>query len=530
MWGKIRRERPNRAKVVVIDPRYSVTAAKADTWLPVNPGTEGALAMAIANVIISEGLYDVEFVKNWTSGFDDYKAAVLSDYSPEKMAAITGISADTTRQIAREFAQTKPAIAWLGRGIAGWHNGTNNCYAVFCINALVGSIDVPGGITYQENPNYHAMPAPEIDDIAREGNAQPSLDLLAMLHSPATATNQVADSILKNLPYPVEMAIGFNSNFNMSAPGAGRWDEALQKVPHYVHIAPFISEMAEYADIFLPAPTFLEQWGYDHSPPGSGFAELKIKQPVVAPRYDTRSIADVIFEVAKSLGGTVARSFTGIGEDAQGFVRYRTQSILPWEEFLRNGVWVGPAYQYHKYDRIFKTPSQKFEFYSTNLENLLKKIAKVPDVKRLSLPHYEQADFLGAKQEYPLVLQPYQPLLSIENGSQNYPWAQEIFLVMHGVGWTNFVEINSKTADALSIRDRDTVWVESPFGKLKVKARVIEGIHPQVVSIASGQGHSASGQWQKNIGVNPNELIGVDYDPLSGQSSFFNTRVKVYRA
>ena len=85
--------------------------------------------------------------------------------------------------------------------------------------------------------------------------------------------------------------IGLNTNFNMTAPGTWRWDKALEKLPYYVHIAPFVSEMAEYADIVLPASTFLEEWAYDHSPPGSGFAEVRIKQPVVEPIYDTKSSA-----------------------------------------------------------------------------------------------------------------------------------------------------------------------------------------------------------------------------------------------
>jgi len=120
MWGKIRRERPNRAKIVVIDPRYSVTAAKADRWIPINPGTDGALAMAIANVILSGGLYDTKFISNWTTGFNEYKELVLNSYRPEKVAAITGIDASIIRQIAREFAQTKPSIAWIGRGASSW--------------------------------------------------------------------------------------------------------------------------------------------------------------------------------------------------------------------------------------------------------------------------------------------------------------------------------------------------------------------------------------------------------------------------
>ena len=78
------------------------------------------------------------------------------------------------------------------------------------------------------------------------------------------------------------------------------------------------------------------------------------------------------------------------------------------------------------------------------------------------------------------------------------------------------------------MKDKEMGWVESPFNRIKISARVIEGIHPQVVSISYGQGHYEGGKWQQGIGVNPNEIIGVDYDHLSGQSSFFNTRVKIY--
>jgi thiosulfate reductase/polysulfide reductase chain A len=172
MWGKIRRERPNRAKVVVIDPRYSVTALRADQWLPINPGTDGALALALANVIISENLYDADFIRDWTVGFDEYRELVLRDYDPERTAAITDIPADTIRQVAREFALTKPAIAWRGRGATSWPGGSYAGYAIFCLNALAGSIDIPGGVIYQESPEYRAMPQLAEDDTARAGRAE----------------------------------------------------------------------------------------------------------------------------------------------------------------------------------------------------------------------------------------------------------------------------------------------------------------------------------------------------------------------
>jgi anaerobic selenocysteine-containing dehydrogenase len=120
--------------------------------------------------------------------------------------------------------------------------------------------------------------------------------------------------------------------------------------------------------------------------------------------------------------------------------------------------------------------------------------------------------------------------MGIENGSQNYPWAQEIFLPMHGIGWNNLVEINSETAKTLQLEDGKEVWVESPFQKIKAKVKFSEGIHPQVVAVSCGQGHYAYGKWQRDMGVNPNVMIGVDYDRISGQSAFFNTRVKVFKA
>ena len=530
-WGKIRRERPNRVKVVVIDPRYSVTAAKSDQWLPINPGTDGALALAIANVIIDEELYDQDFIQNHTTGFDEFKKLVL-DYSPEKVAGITGITTDAIRTLAREFALTRPAIAMRGRGATCWPDGSYTSYAVFCLNALVGSIDIPGGVIYQEYPDYRDLPQTAEDTFNKEGLAQPALDLHGKdkFFAARAVTNQVADSILSGSPYTPEMAIGINANFNMMAPGTERWNEAMSKIRFYVHITPAFTEMSEYADIILPACTFLEEWGYEHCPPGSGFYELKIKQPVVKPLYSSMSIGDIIFTLADLSGDAMSASFSGVGNNAEGFARYRTGTVLNWDKLIDDGVMVGPTYKYNKYDQIFRTPSQKFEFYSGNMELKFKENNKWTGDRTACLPHYQNTRFLGDTATYPLILVNYHPLLDVNDGNQNYPWAQEIYMVMHGYGWTNFVEINEQTAHGLRIKDGDTVWVESPFHKIKARARVFQGIHPQVVAIAHGQGHYYSGKWADGMGVNPNDIIGVDYDFASGQSSVFNTRVRIYRA
>ena len=530
-WGKMRREKPNRTKIVVINPRYSLTAAKSDLWVPINPGTDAALAMAMAHVMIRENLYDNAFVGRWTTGFEAYKKLALDEYSPEAVSRITGIDADDIRSMAREFAGTKPAIAIGGREAVDWPNGSSTAYAIFCLNALVGSMDVPGGVMYQEGVKFGEMPKIAEDATAKKGKSRPALDLRKTDKFPAAAvaTNQIPESLLKGAPYPVEMAIGFNSNFNMLSPGRKKWNEALQKIPFYVHVAPFISEMALEADIILPATTYLEEWAYDFSPPGSGFAELKLKQPVVAPRGKTRPIPDLIFEMAKRTGGAVAGAFAGLGDSAEGFVKFRTAGLLPWKEFVETGVWRGDDYKYQKYERLFSTPSKKFEFASGNMKALAA-VKKLALTERDFLPHYQPPRFLGEIGAFPLVLLPYQPLMVMENGSQNYPWAQEAFLPMCGVGWQVFAEMNTETAKKLGLKNGGFVWVESASGKIKAKVKFSEGIHPEVVAMATGQGHDSYGKWQTGIGVNPNEIIGLDYDSLSGQSAFFNTRVKVYKA
>jgi anaerobic selenocysteine-containing dehydrogenase len=527
-WGKMRRERGVRGKVVVIDPRYSVTASQGDEWIVINLGTDAALALGVAHVLIEERLYNTGFVQNHCAGFEEFRALVLKDYSPENVVGATGVHADTIRRIAREFAHTCPAIAWVGRGAAGWANGAYASYAIHCLNALVGSLDVPGGILYSEAPQYRKMLPVARNDAARKGRDSAKVDsMAARLPFGEVMSNNVTDAILSGKPYPLEMAIGFNANLNMSATSPTRWDDALKKIPFYVHVAPFPSEMAQYADIVLPATTYLEEWGYQGSV--SGFPEVSLVQPAVEAHSHVRPVIDIIFEFARRTGGTVAQSFSGIGDGAEQFVKYRTGNLISWDKLRSKGVWSGSSCQYRKYRTIFNTPSKKFEFRSGNYEALVKKIGVGAKDKVTYLPHFEPPKFFGSEKDFPLTLITYRPATSSQNGSQNYPWVQEIFLVQHGHGWTNFAEINSQTAEAYGFKDGDMVWVESPFGKLKITARVFEGIKPGVVAIALGQGHYSYGKWQRDMGVNPNEIVGVDYDHLSGGGAFFNTRVRIQK-
>ncbi len=480
LWGKLRRELPNKTKVVSFDPRYSVTASRADEWLPINPGTEGALAMAVAHVILKEGLYDSDFINDHTDGFNKYRTVALTQrFSPESVSEIAGVSADTIVRIAREFARSKPAIAWSGEAATGWSYGTFASHAIYCLNALVGSIDVPGGIIYQQYPPYADMPT----------------DGLSITDTGITF-RKMADLLRDGA---LTAAIGFNSNLIMSVPESregGKWDEMLKSEDFfYVHVGPAKSEMAAYADVILPACTYLEDWGYESAIPGSGYAEARIKQPVLdEPLHESRPTASIIFDIAGRLGKAAA--FTPISGNsetfAEDFAKYRVAGLaIGWGDFRRTGVWKGSSYSYGNY--AFNTDS-------------------------------------GEDTVYPLELAIYRPVLEIRSGSQNFPWAQEMYLVMHGRGWKNLIEMNRETAHEHGIGEGDEVILESVYGEIEGEARVLEGMRPGVVAIATGQGHFASGRFADGMGANPNDVMGTEYDEESGQPSFFATRVKVRKA
>lgn len=571
------RSKATRPKTVVVDPRYSVTAARADEWIPINPGTDGALALGLAHEILVQGLWDRKFVGDfkdpakkfvpgeavdeadwedaYTTGLVKWWNLVLKDFTPETAAEKTGIAVDTIKRLAREFAITKPAVTVRGRGSEAWPgSGTYNSYAIFALNGLVGSVEVKGGINHYPGVKYSDEPIPLVqDEVAKAGTKQPRIDEKGTAKFPRAEviTNNAADNILKDYPYPIEVALAFWNNFAFSAPGCTRWEEALKKIPFVVHHTTHISEWSMYSDIVLPAKTYLEKWAAGDPSGGANlYSGITLFQPVVEPLYDTKSEVELAIALGKKLGEyypSIKESFEGIGgaygDTAEGYTRVRTEALwstLPggWDEFREKGtVNVGP----HEFKWEFDTPSKKFEFYSGNLKALFEE-KKVTDADLetyhikargdlVYLPHYEEPIFIGDAAKYPLVLISYKNQLNQEGRSANTPWAQEMYLnPLHGTGWTNLAEINPETAQKYGIAEGDAIYVESEIGKIKATARLFEGIHPGVVAMCYGQGHWAYGKWAKDKGANPNEITGVMYEHITGMSAYYNTRVKVYKA
>lgn len=318
IWGKVR----DQAKIAVIDPRLSATAAKANHWLPVIPGEDGALAVAMAHVILTEGMWSKEFVGDFTDKDNRFVAGKevdpdlfneihshgvvkwwnleLKDRSPEWAAERTGIPASQIRQVAIEFAEAAPrAISWLSPGAAMQARGGYSAMAAHALNGLVGSADHIGGTVQKTKVVADSIPdfSAYQDELAKKNAKQKKIDHRGTLAFPSlkegksgggVVTNNTADAILNEDPYDIKVAIANWANFAFSCSGAERWERALTKIPFFVHITTNASEMSHFADVVLPAAhQIAEKWSFLKSKQNL-YGYNTLTAPVVKPIWDVR--------------------------------------------------------------------------------------------------------------------------------------------------------------------------------------------------------------------------------------------------
>lgn len=551
MVAHLRRGRPGRrGKIVTVDPRFSVTASKSDEWIPIRPGTDAALALGMAAVIVREGLHDERFLNDKTVGFDEWKEAVLDEFSLDLASEETGISVEEIERLGREFGERRPSFAVAGRG-AGMHtNGLYNLMAIHCLNALVGNIDAPGGVMVQEYPAFTAWPEVEVDEVSERGLSMPRLDGAGTSQFPLaeSVSSAVADAILDDSPYPVNAVLSYYTNPLFSTPNPRAFREAFQKVPFLVSFSPFMDDTAAMADLILPDHTYLERLQLDVPAAGTGFPVLALRQPVVEPLYDTRSTGDVLIQIARAMGGPVSAAFPWDGyEEAVRATLVgvaEAASLSPdalWRKLLDDGVWSGGPYEHGNDARTYGTPSGKFEFVSSLMRERLAAVASAEGISvdglaeslqieargdEVFMPHYESPRIALGDESAPLYLNAYKTMMHAEGGAMQ-PWLQDCYGVQLTEFWFPWAEINPETASEHEVSDGDVILLESSTGRISVKARLFEGAMPGVVNVPYEYGHAAGGRWAVDRGVNPNEITAAEHDPLCGVVSRSATRVRI---
>ncbi|MBI3667558.1 MAG: molybdopterin-dependent oxidoreductase [Acidobacteria bacterium] len=562
-----------RTKFVQIEPRFSMTAARADEWVALRPGTDAAMALGIAYVLITEGLYDAAFVRDHTFGFEDWRDAagrthmgfrslVLSEYRLNDVAVMTGVPAETILRLAREFGQNRPAVAVGDHQTSTLPGHPYAAMAVHSLNALSGSLDTPGGVVLQAE-----LPLKEEEIPPAGKNSWPRLDETPEHHFPGHHLARLPRAILSRKPYPVEAVLLHDVNPVFSLPNGEVFRQSFQEVPFIASFTSFMDETSSLADLVLPAPTGLERWQEAASPPAFPYAVESISPPVIAARHRTRHPGDILLEIAKFLGGQVGAALPF--ENVEAYLRHRVGDLFAaqtcsvystrldeawnrlversgwwaptystadelWEQMKERGGWWEPTYYYGEWERTARTPSRRFEFYSQTLArwassrpDFARAVGLEPGDDRLFLPH--QPPTVEAPPGYPLLLMPIEvlPLAGGEGG--HLPYLQQIAGQHLFATWESWLEIHPETARKLGIRDGDRVSVESPRGRAQVRARLYAGARPEVVHLPLGYGHTEGSRWGRR-GVNPMALLDERYDPVAGLAQTSGTHVKVYRS
>nr|QNO54884.1 formate dehydrogenase subunit alpha [Methanosarcinales archaeon ANME-1 ERB7] len=510
----IDKARERWAKLIVIDPRVTAYAEEADIHAQLRPGTDGALALGMLNVIINEELYNRDFVDKGTIGFEKLKK-FIQDYPPEKVEEITWVSADTIREIARMYATTKPACISPRNALDQHTNASCAIRAINILMAITGNLDVKGG-------NIIALPVlMGLNDVSLGEKLPPEalkkkigVDrclISRILHMfPTVATPALWDAIIHGEPYPVKGMFVMAANPVLTCANSNVVEEALRKLDFLVVADIFMTPTAELADIVLPACTFLEKTRYatysthaDHS--WNARSRIVLSPKVVEPSYESWSDWKIICELGKKLG--YAEYFPWKSrEEAIDYeleplgitckkLRAHPEGItislppLLYKKFtgffggILRGILKITKFKdypemYRKYEGFmegFFTPSKKVEIYSERLEELgydPLPVYREPAESPVSRPDIAR--------EYPLILITGVKLeMYTHSMMRNIPGLYEQFP-------ENLLEINPDTAAKLGIEDSDIVSVESPRGRIKCSAKVTDRIDPRVVSLYHG--------------------------------------------
>ncbi len=294
----------NGTKLVVVDPYLSQTAARAHEWIPIRPATDGALALALAHLLIKWNLYDRDFVANWTTGFDEF-AEFVADKTPEWAEQITDVPAATIRRMARDMGELRPAVVDVWSGPGQHSNAVQGGRAIALLNALLGNVDRPGGMMNPErkgNAHQKVHPAPNWPDGPCRLD-QPRLDNLNLYpfgHGSGVYTEVLQSIADGTAAYMPKMGMVIFQNLVLSVPGTDNVIEALKGLEFLVVVDTMLSETAELADIVIPGTVYLER--YDLSTNWVTWSSVSLRQPVVEPIFGQMPEYEFVVELGRRIG------------------------------------------------------------------------------------------------------------------------------------------------------------------------------------------------------------------------------------
>ncbi|MFW6458264.1 MAG: molybdopterin-containing oxidoreductase family protein [Halodesulfurarchaeum sp.] len=522
------------ATLVTIDPNYTATAEKSDHWLPVKPRTDGALALAMANVIIEEDLYDEEFVENYTHGFDAYKEAAL-DMPPEDAAEITGVPAEQIREIARGFAEAAPRAGisvWSGTAQAG--NGWKAAQNITALNGLVGNIDKPGGLRMWKFPSMASFGAVcEQDYTNRAESKTPALKKYEEYEDyPVRHVEGIAHNLV---PEMVEnghiRGIVCHHDDPLKDGNTAAWIEALEDMDLVISIDAYWNGVSRRADIVLPEATSLEKdtigdgnWSAypNHTWVTGGKA-------AVEPMGNTRSDWDILTGIAEKMAEETGNDDWLIFEQWDSHEEYiddKLEKCGTTLEELSSGeknYCLIDEYDYEQWEEAGST----FNFDLDVVENFSK---AAEEAGMDTAPEWVPPGTYGdeTSEEYPLEFTDIRSVFFSHGSSQPHERLQEHFAKQTGLSAEdyrgNYLHINPADAPE-GVETGDMVTVESADGEGTLMAHVTESVRPGFVTAEYGFGgtsaitstQTGTGGPEEADGMNTMMLHTDQMDPITGQ-------------
>ncbi len=458
------------AKLVVLDPRYTKTAALANEWYPIKPGTDLAFFLAMAHVLVNEELYHKKFVAERTSGFDQL-AAHVQKYTPEWAAAECDIKAVDIRRITREMAAAKPAaMVYPGRRTSDYENSTQIRRAMAIVNALLGNWDQKGGLTLprQIKTGHIGYDAPFYDDNPEDrvdaGRAQ-------MMFSEEGSFKYTRDAVIEGKPYPIKGWFTYKTNPMQTGANRAKTVEMINQLDFMITVDINLSDTAWMADLVLPAPTSLEREDPVSSFQGSSACSgMVMRNPAVSPMFESRPVFWIVKQLARRLKLGEFFDFT-----MADFRQAQLKKIPEVAAALaKEGVYndTRPSWGVHQ-GKDFRTPSKKVELY----------------VGRYLKHGVDPLPVYHPRQEVP------EGKFRIVVGRNAYisQSASTNNALLCEIQDDNCLWIHPRPAAKLAIGPGDLVEVASPAGTQKLKARVTEEIRPDTVYMDTGYGVISKG-------------------------------------
>lgn len=540
-----------KQKLIVIDPRCTVTAIKADEWLAINPGTDLALCLSMLYIAIKNELYNKEYVKKYFQDFDKLKTEILKNNYNSKWAELkTNISASKIKKLTYDFFSAKRPLFYLGRRSVWAKNDFQFRRAMVLINALAGSINTKGGIIFGKPIK---LPEENIDEPIY-ANAEERFDLEGLVYgsnkggSWLNFRNRVVN---KTAPYPVKAMFIRKHNLMLNMPNITKTKQMLEMMDLVVVLDTMPSDTAMMADVILPECTYLEREdmvvSFNRLEPS-----LALRNQVMKPLYESKSMQDILkglgeklkkplFKVSAKYDEDLQDSIEEMGEteafsdggyDLTQLYKYDIQTrnrVLitqtfgkeAYESLKEKGVWYPYMQKYRKevFNNFYEYYPEDKKYYTLKRDYKVKcYLKKLADYGYDAIPVWRDSyDFKIPNNHFRMITGRY--VMFTQSATTNNVMLRDIMK-------TNHIWINNQIADKLKIKEGDKVEVKSPIGKVEILAYPTNKIAPNVVFFSHGFGVSSDElETAFGNGANDNQIIEDKMENIYGCATMNETNV-----